>query len=124
MGDRICLMDGGKIQQVGTPLELVFRPANAFVVRFLQEHLFQLQLQVLCLHQLRPFLPTVSDGAATAAVALHDSASVLEATQLLTATISTNQVLLLPATPEAPAQAATTASLMAAVAQLTPTLRA
>ena len=35
MGQRICVLDGGRIQQVGTPRELYDRPANAFVARFL-----------------------------------------------------------------------------------------
>ncbi len=35
LGDRICLLRGGVIQQVGTPMELYERPANAFVARFI-----------------------------------------------------------------------------------------
>ena len=35
LGDRICLMDGGEIQQVGTPEEVYNRPANPFVAGFL-----------------------------------------------------------------------------------------
>lgn len=123
LGDRICLMDSGRIQQLGTPQELVFRPANAFVTRFLQEHLFQLQLQVLRLHQLRPYLPTASSDFANAAIALPDTISVLEATQLLTAAAAPQQRLILRPTPAAPAQAATVSDILAAVAQLTPTLR-
>jgi iron(III) transport system ATP-binding protein len=33
--DRIAVMDGGVIQQVGTPMELYTRPANLFVAGFL-----------------------------------------------------------------------------------------
>ncbi len=33
--DRIAVMDGGKIQQVGTPMELYEHPANLFVANFL-----------------------------------------------------------------------------------------
>ena len=36
LGDRICLMDKGKIVQNGTPAELLFNPANTFVTEFLQ----------------------------------------------------------------------------------------
>lgn len=124
LGDRICLMDDGKIQQLGTTQELVFRPANTFVKRFLGEHLFQLQLQVLRLHQLRPYLPAASPDGAPAAITLPDTVSVLEATRALTADGAPQQVLRLEATPAAPAQEATVAELMAAVEQLTPTLRA
>ncbi|WP_172251632.1 ABC transporter ATP-binding protein [Saccharibacillus deserti] len=35
LGDRICLMDGGRIVQIGTPDEIVNRPANDFVREFL-----------------------------------------------------------------------------------------
>lgn len=35
MGDRICLMKDGRIQQVDTPLEIYNRPANMFVAAFI-----------------------------------------------------------------------------------------
>ncbi|MDO6730926.1 sn-glycerol-3-phosphate ABC transporter ATP-binding protein UgpC [Marinovum sp. 2_MG-2023] len=35
MADRIVIMDGGHIQQVGTPEEVYRRPANAFVAGFI-----------------------------------------------------------------------------------------
>lgn len=35
MGDRIMVLNGGHIQQVGTPLELYNRPANRFVAGFI-----------------------------------------------------------------------------------------
>ncbi len=35
LGDRICLLRGGVVQQVGTPMDLYERPANAFVARFI-----------------------------------------------------------------------------------------
>jgi len=35
MGDRIAVMDGGVIQQIGTPFEVYYRPANMFVAGFL-----------------------------------------------------------------------------------------
>ncbi|MGQ0815823.1 MAG: ABC transporter ATP-binding protein [Gemmatimonadota bacterium] len=35
MGDRIVVMNGGRIQQIGTPLELYERPANQFVAGFI-----------------------------------------------------------------------------------------
>jgi multiple sugar transport system ATP-binding protein len=33
MGDRIAVMKDGKLQQVGTPLEVYDRPANLFVAQ-------------------------------------------------------------------------------------------
>jgi len=44
MGDRIALLDEGKLQQLTTPAELVEHPANDFVERFLGQHRFQLSL--------------------------------------------------------------------------------
>src|SRR5689334_7243182 len=35
MGSRICIMNGGKVVQVGEPLEVYRRPANTFVASFL-----------------------------------------------------------------------------------------
>ncbi|EJN10335.1 ABC transporter ATP-binding protein [Herbaspirillum sp. YR522] len=37
MSDRICLMQAGAIAQLGSPDDLYFRPANAFVADFLGE---------------------------------------------------------------------------------------
>ncbi len=54
--DRICLMDKGKVQQIGTPKELIFRPQNQFVRDFFQVYLFQLKLQVTTLQDLTPWL--------------------------------------------------------------------
>jgi ABC-type sugar transport system ATPase subunit len=35
MGDRIVVMRGGKLQQVGTPMELYEQPANSYVAGFI-----------------------------------------------------------------------------------------
>ncbi|MCF8884359.1 MAG: ABC transporter ATP-binding protein [Nitrososphaerota archaeon] len=37
MSDRIAIMKDGKIQQVGTPLEIYYRPSNTFVASFIGE---------------------------------------------------------------------------------------
>jgi osmoprotectant transport system ATP-binding protein len=44
MGDRVAILDGGKLQQVDTPGELIESPQNAFVDSFLGQHRFQLSL--------------------------------------------------------------------------------
>jgi osmoprotectant transport system ATP-binding protein len=44
MGDRIALLDAGKLQQLATPAEFVENPANEFVDNFLGQHRFQLSL--------------------------------------------------------------------------------
>jgi osmoprotectant transport system ATP-binding protein len=45
LGDRICLMDKGKIVQNGTPADLLFKPANSFVKDFLKEQRLQLEFK-------------------------------------------------------------------------------
>lgn len=44
LGSRIALLDGGKLQQLAEPAELVSRPANRFVEQFLGAQRFQLSL--------------------------------------------------------------------------------
>jgi len=59
LGDRICLMDAGKIVQQGTPAELLFQPKNKFVRDFLNEQRLQLEFKSVTLkdlkHQLKKF---------------------------------------------------------------------
>lgn len=45
LGDRICLMNEGEIEQIGTPDEILTEPANDFVEEFLQTGLPQYQHQ-------------------------------------------------------------------------------
>jgi len=49
LGDKICLMDEGKIKQIGTAKELIFSPQNDFVINFFRANRFQLELMVLTL---------------------------------------------------------------------------
>ncbi|HEY8784111.1 MAG TPA: ABC transporter ATP-binding protein [Mucilaginibacter sp.] len=57
LGDRICLMDKGKIVQNGTPAELLFKPVNNFVKDFLQEQRLQLEFKAIRLHDIWYWLP-------------------------------------------------------------------
>ncbi|GAB3911134.1 hypothetical protein GCM10028803_51840 [Larkinella knui] len=57
LGDRIALMDGGRIQQIGTPRELLLHPANDFVRHFFADQWLSLQLHVFSLEDLSPYLP-------------------------------------------------------------------
>lgn len=52
LGDRICLMDKGEIQQIGTAAELLLHPENDFVRNFFSGDRFQLQLSALKLKDL------------------------------------------------------------------------
>jgi osmoprotectant transport system ATP-binding protein len=47
LGDRICLMDAGKIVQQGTPADLLFKPKNKFVEDFLKEQRLQLEFKAI-----------------------------------------------------------------------------
>jgi len=49
LGDRICLMDKGRIMQIGTPAELLFNPANNFVSDFLDGQRLALELKTTTL---------------------------------------------------------------------------
>jgi osmoprotectant transport system ATP-binding protein len=49
LGDRICLMDAGKIVQQGTPTDLLFKPKNKFVRDFLEEQRLQLEFRSVTL---------------------------------------------------------------------------
>jgi len=45
--DRVALMDDGRIQQTGTPSELLLRPANAFVSSFFNVNRLELEMQTV-----------------------------------------------------------------------------
>ncbi|SFQ36981.1 ABC transporter ATP-binding protein [Hymenobacter arizonensis] len=49
LADRILLLDAGQVQQLGTPRELLFQPANDFVRRFFAAERLALQLRTLTL---------------------------------------------------------------------------
>lgn len=44
MCDRLCLLDDGVVQQIGTPKDLIFKPANDFVDSFFESDRFRLEL--------------------------------------------------------------------------------
>jgi osmoprotectant transport system ATP-binding protein len=47
LGDRICLMDAGKIVQEGKPADLLFKAKNQFVRDFLKEQRLQLEFKTV-----------------------------------------------------------------------------
>lgn len=63
LGDRICLMDKGKIVQRGTPAELLFSPANAFVADFLKDQRLQLEFKSVRIKDLWDWLPVAKEKA-------------------------------------------------------------
>lgn len=54
MGDRIALLDAGRLQQLDTPRELVENPANEFIEQFLGQHRFQLSLLTRTVQAIMP----------------------------------------------------------------------
>ena len=54
--DRLCVMDRGIVQQIGTPKELIFQPDNDFVRDFFQADRFQLELYVTRLQDVMRWL--------------------------------------------------------------------
>jgi osmoprotectant transport system ATP-binding protein len=54
MGDRIALMDGGRLEQLATPSELVEKPASEFVEEFLGQQRFQLALVTRTIRSILP----------------------------------------------------------------------
>lgn len=55
LGDRICLMDKGQIVQIGSPTELLFKPANEQVSKFFDNHYLQLALKATSILTIWPF---------------------------------------------------------------------
>ncbi len=62
MADVICLLDQGKVQQLGTPKELLQKPANEFVANFFAEQRLQLEWMVFTLSDVFEHLPTEPMG--------------------------------------------------------------
>lgn len=62
LGDRVCLMDKGKIVQIGKATDLLFNPANDFVRSFLKEQYFQLELENISIKDVWTLLPKAIDG--------------------------------------------------------------
>ncbi|OWP65148.1 glycine/betaine ABC transporter ATP-binding protein [Hymenobacter amundsenii] len=61
LADQILLLDAGQVQQLGTPRELLLRPANDFVRRFFAAEQLGLQLRALRLADIMAELPQASD---------------------------------------------------------------
>jgi osmoprotectant transport system ATP-binding protein len=62
LGDRICLMDAGKIVQQGTPAELLFKPKNKFVEDFLKEQRLQLEFRSVLLRDIKQQISGFNKG--------------------------------------------------------------
>ncbi|WP_185154023.1 ABC transporter ATP-binding protein [Fulvivirga sp. M361] len=59
LADRVALMNNGRIEQIGTPKELLFQPASDFVAQFFASHYVELELTAIKINELLPFLAPV-----------------------------------------------------------------
>lgn len=57
LADRICLMDQGAVIQIGTPKDLLYKPANNFVRKFLDGQRLALEFKVITIKDIWAFLP-------------------------------------------------------------------
>jgi osmoprotectant transport system ATP-binding protein len=57
LADRICLMDRGEIVQIGTPKNLLYKPANDFVRKFLNGQRLALEFKIVTIQDIWEFLP-------------------------------------------------------------------
>jgi osmoprotectant transport system ATP-binding protein len=71
LGDRICLMDKGKIIQIGTPADLLFKPANDFVKHFLEDQKLQLEFRAVTIKDVWAFLPESKSVANGSSITVH-----------------------------------------------------
>jgi osmoprotectant transport system ATP-binding protein len=82
LGDRIAIMDKGKIVQLGTPTELLFKPANSFVSDFLHSQRLQLELKAIHLTDVWDLLPIAGEVADTN-LSIPSTATIWAAMELL-----------------------------------------
>lgn len=80
LGDRICVLDGGEIQQLGTAEELYRSPANTFVKDFIRPFSFQLALASVSLEsiseKLRKEIEAAPQAELRAAQSLYDAVNI------------------------------------------------
>ena len=56
LGHRICLMDKGKIIQIGTPAEILYHPVNSFVKDFFAGNRLMLEYKIASVKSVASFL--------------------------------------------------------------------
>ncbi len=82
MADLICLLDQGKIQQLGSPDDLLFHPANQFVEDFIGDQRLGLEFSILQLSEVLEHLPSEGEqivGAIAAKLSIREAMAQLSA---------------------------------------------
>ncbi|MDQ6764198.1 MAG: ATP-binding cassette domain-containing protein [Bacteroidota bacterium] len=82
MGDKILLMDKGKIVQAGSPGDLLFNPANKFVAGFFESQQMQLELTTILLQDIWPYL-SGKNSSNNSAIEIDKCKSIWEALDIL-----------------------------------------
>lgn len=80
LADHVCLMDHGKVQQIGPAEDLLFSPANSFVEQFFAADYMELELLTVTLADLVPHLPP-TNGQNDKVFPLPLTTSIKEATE-------------------------------------------
>ncbi|WP_345954546.1 ABC transporter ATP-binding protein [Mucilaginibacter sp. PAMB04168] len=93
LGNRIALMNKGRLLQIGTPAELLFKPADKFVKDFLNAQRLQLELKAITLQDIWELLPPATDISG-ADVNLPSTCSMWMAMEVLKG--NTEKVLIVP----------------------------
>jgi osmoprotectant transport system ATP-binding protein len=79
LADRICLMDCGKIVQIGAPKDLLYKPASEFARKFLDSQRLALEFKVVTIKDIWEFLPVnILRGKVNALSATTDVWSAME----------------------------------------------
>lgn len=82
MGDKILLMDKGKIVQAGKPTELLFHPKNKFVSDFFSAQKMQLELNSVLLKDIFQHLQN-NNSDENNLIVIDENKSLWEAIELL-----------------------------------------
>lgn len=82
LGDRICIMDKGKIRQIMSPADIFKPSADAFVSHFLKEQRLQLELRSVRINDLWPMLNNGLVSDSKTSLNVHNS--IWEALETLT----------------------------------------
>lgn len=83
-GDRVCVMDKGRIVQIGTKEELLMQDTNDFIKNFLEEQRLQLEFKTLSLEKLWEYLPEHKEALNANVIQLNTTDDIWKAMEHLT----------------------------------------
>ena len=84
LADRICVLDKGRLQQIGSPQELLFKPANDFVKAFIADKKLDLQIRIFTLEDVFGHLPEQQASSSSNIRALDIKTSIKDTIAVLT----------------------------------------